>query len=378
MLTSEFPPTVAGVSNYVYKLSIGLTRKGHKVTVITRGSWKGLEINSVDGINVYRLPFLGIYPFHLKIHEIFQNKIFKLLEPSFDLVHVHYPMSPLVHTCLPKVLTVHTLEIIEGRETELTDLRSIAYKIFSKFVSNIERQIINSADFTTTVSKSVAKEIIKYYGVKKQISIIGNGVDINFFAPKKDEDKESVRPYVLYVGRLGYRKGLIDLIESANYVCQKIPEAYFILIGRGPLERELKSLVKEMNLSNNSSFLGYVNRDSLLYYYQNAAVFVLPSYYEGLPTTLLEAMACGVPAIATEVDGVPEIITDGKNGFLVPKKDPRSIANAVLRLLGNTELRKEIGRNASEKIRKDNNWDLVCERVLNCYRYVVENQTSVV
>jgi glycosyltransferase involved in cell wall biosynthesis len=284
-------------------------------------------------------------------------------------------MSPFVHTRLPKVLTVHTLEIVEGRETEIVGLQSIAIKAFSKLSFTNERKIINSADVYTTVSKSVAKEIIRYCGVKKQINIIGNGVDIKFFVPKKDEAKVcSVArvPYVLYVGRLGYRKGLFNLVASAKYICEKLPEAYFILIGRGPLEAKLKHLVRMMNLDNNFSFLGFVSEKELLRYYQNAAIFILPSDYEGLPTTLLEAMACGLPVIATHVDGVPEVITDGINGFLVPKKDPKSIANAALKLLANTELRNKIGNNASERIKENNNWDIVCERVLNCYRLVTE------
>jgi len=375
MITSEYPPKIAGISHYVYNLSKNLIKKGHNVTVITRGSWRGLKRIFNEGVNIYELPYVPVYPFHIKIQNFLINKLFKFIENGFDIVHIHHPLPPLIHTKLPKIITVHTIKYAESLEVEKIGIRSSGYKLFSKYIFPFEKKIINSSDVLTSVSNSISNEIRVHINVKKQIHVLGNGVNTNYFSPidrSIDNNDEVKKPYILYVGRLGYRKGLIDLIKSASYVCNSYPEAQFVIIGRGEIEKKLKILVKDMKLNNNFSFLGSVSMDELLYYYQNATIFVLPSYYEGLPTTILEAMACGLPVIATKVDGVPEIIRDGENGILIPKKNPKTMARAILTLLNDEEFRKKIGKNANITVKNNNSWDIICERALGYYKLALE------
>lgn len=371
MVTSDFPPKLSGLGYYVYNLSKELTRKGHKVTVVTRGSWKGLQRNYVKGISVHRLQFLPLYPYHVKLHEIILTKALKSLEPSLDVVHVHHPLSPIVHTSLPVVVTVHTIGLSQASLIELTNFHSLVTKLFSNHIErHIEARTLHNADIITSVSNKVAEEIQKYYGFdRKSVKIIGNAVDNKFFIPRENKNKD--KTYVLYTGRLGYRKGLFDLVKSATYTCREHPEVSFVLTGKGPLERNLKRLVEKMRLSNKFCFAGYVDRKSLLNYYQNATVYVLSSYYEGLATSLLEAMSSGLPVVATAIDANIDVITSGVNGILVPPKAPQKIAGAVSKLLDDKDLREKIGRAARKTIEKFYTWDRVAEKTSKYYESLV-------
>jgi glycosyltransferase involved in cell wall biosynthesis len=177
---------------------------------------------------------------------------------------------------------------------------------------------------------------------------------------------------ILYVGRLGYRKGILDLIKSAKFVTEKYKNIKFIIIGKGQIENELKNIVNKMDLDQYFNFLGFVDKEKLIDYYHKSAIFILPSYYEGLPTTLIEAMACGMPSIATRVDGVPELIQNGENGVFIPKKSPQHIAKAIIKLLDEDYLREKIGRNASITIQEKFSWEVISENILNIYENTLE------
>lgn len=107
MITPEFPPKIGGLGVYVYNLSKEMIKRGHKVMVITRGSWKGLQAARLDGIDVYRAPYIHAYPLLVATHGIFQNRILNDLSSELDIVHVHHPLSPTINTPLPIMVTMH-------------------------------------------------------------------------------------------------------------------------------------------------------------------------------------------------------------------------------------------------------------------------------
>lgn len=375
MVTSEFPPTIAGISHYVYNLSNSLTKKGHKVTVITRGSWKGLVTSCSKSINIYRLPYLHLYPFHAKIYQFFQSRIFRTLESNFDLVHVHHPFSPPINTTLPKVVTIHSsLGLSESGSIEVQNIYSWAnipkplLSLIGKYFRIHEQEVIANVDLISTVSNALANELKDHYKLTGgSINVLGNGVDTNLFTPVNMKDNGT---YILYTGRLSWNKGLVDLIRSAKHIIQKYPDISFVITGRGPIEHYLRELVTKMRLDNNFSFLGFIDMKHLIKTYQNASIFIFPSYYEGLPTSILEAMACGVPVIATGVGGIPEVISDGENGFIVPIKDPKAITNSVIKLLENQKLRIKMGKIARKTIEENYSWDSIASKALEYYKSI--------
>lgn len=362
VISTPFPPE-EGIGYHVYNLSKKLIQRGHEVTVITRGGAKTERMN-LDGIEVLKAPFFPLYPFHVSIHGFFLNRLFKKIEKNFDLVHIHTPLSPIVKTTLPIVSTIHGSMIENARALEVVDLKSLGSKIMTRIVSYpLVSKLIDKSDVVTTVSKSVSEELKKFYGINKVI-VVGNGVDQVLFSPPKQKKDEN---YVLYVGRISYGKGLFDLFEAAKQVCRKY-NTKFILAGKGELERRLREKVNKEGLQDKFLFLGHVNRKELVRLYQNATIFVLPSHYEGLPTVLLEAMACGLPVVATDVSGNKEVVEDGKNGLLVPPKSPHMMAEAISTLIEDEELRMKLGKNARKTIEEKFTWDVVTDNVFTAYK----------
>ncbi len=368
MLTDQFPPDLGGVSSYVYNLSRSLVKRGHAVAVISRGSWRGSKYERVDGISVHRVRFIPSYPSPFWLQGVWVNKLFKSLESDFDLLHVHGALVPVIHTSLPIVFTSHgTIK----KDIENMPVRSFHFrvvKMLGRRLFQAERSLLHNADVITAGSQSCAKELTEYHKFDGRITVVGNGVDSTIFTPAQGKSGE---PYVLYTGRLETRKGLVDLIESARYVCQKHENVKFVLVGKGTIEGMLRTMTSKLDLEQNILFAGHISdRSRLIRYIQYAMVYVLPSYYEGLPTSLLEAMACGLPSIATNVEGNSEVISDGETGLLVPPRNPKSLAEAILKLLDDIELRHKIGANARKHITNNYDWKLVVDRIEAIYSAV--------
>jgi len=369
VFSTPFPPR-EGIGNYVYGLSTKLIEKGHKVTVITRGSWNKTQREVIDGIDVIKAPFIPIYPFYIHVHGMFVNKIFKSLESQIDVVHIHTPLSPLIQTSLPIVTTIHTSILTNIRSIEVADPRSMIERIMGRFVSYpIELKLLKRSDMITTVSHHVAQELREYGVNPNEVTVIGNGVDETIFTPIKNKTEDR---YILYTGRLGYRKGLFDLIDCGKYICEKYPDVTFVIPGKGALLGKLQKRVEEIDLQERFKFLGYVDRERLINLYQNATIHVIPSHYEGLPTVLLEAMACGLPVVATAVSGNLDVLSHGENGILISPKKPKEMADAVSMLLDDDEMRRILGKAARRTIEERYTWDRTCQKILKVYRGVLK------
>lgn len=372
MICVALPPLGGGIGWYVYNLSNRLVERGYKVTIITRGSWRKTSYTELNGIGIYRVQFLPSYPFHLQVHGFFIKRLLESLEPELDVVHLHNPWIPAIRTSLPTVATEHGSAKGLIDVLELVDLNSIVTKIFGRMFIHIDRKVLNSADEITTVSARCKDELQSWYGIKKDIKVVGNGVSTSFFTPHANEIKE---PYVLYAGNLHSKKGVPDLIRSAVYIRQEYPDMKFIITGSGLTEMYLRRLVHRLNLDKNVSFVGHLDQTKLLGYYQNATVCVLPSYHEGLPTTLLEAMACGIPTVATDIGGNSEVVVDGETGFLTPPHAPPKLAEAILRLLGDEQLRKTMAINARKRAEERYDWDIITSKIEECYISAIARNT---
>mgnify|MGYP002154262241 CR=1 FL=1 len=138
----------------------------------------------------------------------------------------------------------------------------------------------------TAVSGHVFHELRHIYGLARDGLVVGNGVDEKTFIPHQASQGQE---YVLYVGRMDYRKGLFDLLRCIKYVCEKKRNVSFILVGNGPIAGEIAKEAIKMGIRSRITFTGYVDKNWLIRLYQNAKIFVMPSLYEGLPTVILEA-----------------------------------------------------------------------------------------
>ncbi len=366
IMSTPYPPE-EGIGNYVYNLSKKLIENGHKVTIITRGSWNKTQNEVIDGVEIIKVQFIPLYPFYMSLHGIFVNKIFRSLESRIDIVHIHSPLPPFIETSLPLITTVHTPMLVDFNYVKITSFYSLLSKISARLISySLELKLLRTSDIVTTVSESVAQEFKNYYFDNGKIVVVGNGVDETFFVPVQNSiEKEN--QYIMYAGHIDREKGLFDLLECGKYVCYQRPDILFLLAGKGRDFDTLKKKAKKLGLQDKFIFLGQVGREQLVGLYQHSAVFAFPSYHEGIPTVLLEAMSCGLPIIATNVRGNRDLIIHGKNGILVPPRSPKEMADAILMLLDDGNLRKELGTNARKTIEEKYTWDIVSTKILHCY-----------
>jgi len=189
------------------------------------------------------------------------------------------------------------------------------------------------------VSKDL-QNIAKKLGARDTI-VIPSPLDLSDFPEKSSRKKNN---QIITVMKLSSIKGASYLIKAMTY----IKEGNLIIIGDGPERKKLESLTFNLGLRDRVFFLGWIRHSRLWKHLQQSGIFVLPSLSEGCPRAILEAMACGLPIVATKVGGIPEIMTDGVNGFLVPPMNERAIAEAVKRILNDVDFQ----RNASKENKK--------------------------
>jgi glycosyltransferase involved in cell wall biosynthesis len=324
-----------------------------------------------DGFRVVKVPFYPLYPFHVHFHGLFVKKAVEALNPQPDLVHLHSPLVPPLLKKWPIVTTFHTPMLIDTAYVESLGIRTFLVKLMGKTTSYwIEKKLLNISDAVITVSEGVADELNIYYGYTDHIYSILNVVDVEFYKPAVHFSNEKK---MLYVGRLAYRKGLFEIVNSARYVVKKCPDVKYVLVGSGPLESDLRKLVDNLGLTPHFEFYGEIRDPTkILLFYQEAWAILIPSYYESGPLTLLEAMSCGKAVITTATGLAKELVKDRVNALLVKPKSVDDLVETTVKLLSSEELCKRLGEAARkttvEKINAESNTDKVEE----VYNYAIE------
>lgn len=372
IISTPIPP-VEGIGFYAWNLSRYLNRYGHNVHIITRGGTHLPSREITDGITIWRPPFLPLYPLHVHFHSFFVEKLVQELEPELDLLHLHTPLVKFPNSRLPAIVTIHTPMKADVGSVQSDTILGFLTKLQLPFSILLEKQLLDNARQITVVAISVAHELGNYGIEPNQIEVLGNGVDTHTFFPTNRKNKANIDPYILNVGRLGPRKGLKDLIHCANVVIKEYPNVRFYIAGTGPSERNLRNYADRLELSQNIIFLGHItDRERLADLYRGAAAYVHAAHYEGLPTVLLEAMACALPVVATAVSGALDVIEDEHNGLLVPPQKPGEMAQAILRLLNNPDLGNQLGLTAHKTIEEKYSWEVVSRQYLIQYEKLVE------
>lgn len=369
MITSAPMPPAEGVGYYVWNLSRFLMGQGHQVQIITRGQRRMSAYEELEGISIWRPRFYPLYPLHVHLHMLFAQRLVRQLETEVDLFHLHTPLPPPIRSSRPCVVTVHTPMLGEARAIPVRDLRSLAIRLQIPVSACIERRLFTTAGAIIAVAQSVTDELQRYSLLEDQVRVLGNGVDTDIFClGEQSQSVISDETYVLAAGRLDVRKGLEDLIEAMSHVVSHFPAIRLYIAGAGPIGGQLKAKTEQMGLDHAVRFLGHVERADIVELYHGAAVFAHAAHYEGLPTVLLEAMACGKAVVSTSVSGALDVVRDEANGLLVPPRAPEKLAAAICRLLGDAALRTWLGAAARRSIEERFSWQVVGSDYLRCYR----------
>ena len=216
-------------------------------------------------------------------------------------------------------------------------------------------------DYLVTGTKSVAEYYSNRFKIdKKKIKIVPNWVNLNRFNPQKYQKErlkeelgiEKNRYVVLFVHRLSWSRGTDYIPEIVREVLYKCPEAIFLVIGDGPDRRKLEEEIRRNKLRDFIKIMGNIPNKEIPKYYSLADVFIMPSNVEGFPRVLLEAMAMGVPFVATDVGGVIDIVTEKQKEFIVPRGDMEQFANNVVTLINDENKRDDLTREGLVQVKK--------------------------
>ena len=353
MIFSTKLPVVDGIAHHVLGLADRLRCRGHQVTLMTRGGRQRLRQSLHRGFTVIEVPFIPLYPFHVYLHGAFIRKPLVDLRPPPDIIHLHSPLVPPPPRLWPIVTTFHTPMVVDTAYVENIGLKTLAIKLMGRTTSYwIEKRLLAISQAVITVSHGVAKELTSYYGYPAvKLYPIVNTIDSRFYHPAIYPRPDSTAPRLLYVGRLAYRKGLLSIVDSAPAVVARYPQAEYFVVGDGPLATRLKKRVADYRLNSHFQFVGNIADPSQIRrHYHQADVVLVPSIYEGLPMTLLEAMSCGKAIIATTADYSHGILSDRVNALLVPPGSVGELAEATAILLGDPDLARRIGTAARRTI----------------------------
>lgn len=241
----------------------------------------------------------------------------------------------------------------------------------------LTKRLYREADLVFSNSLGTANSLKQEFNVSlDKIKVIYNPIDLekiqNFCQDKLEPKYQEIfkNPVIINIGRLTKQKGQKCLIRAFKIVADQIPKIKLVILGEGELEKDLKNLVKELGLDNDVFFLGW--QKNPFKFLARAKVFVLSSLWEGLPNTLIEALACGVPAISTDCPSGPdEIIENGKNGILVPIKDEKSLSRAIIKILSNPSFSQELVQNGRTRAQ-----DFSIKNIINKYEQVLCQESS--
>ncbi len=366
IFSAPFFPRKSGVGDYIFRLSKKLIKIGHKVTVFSYDTEKTKRYNEkLNKIKIFRVKnknIFGVYFWPNKDH--LKSQLKKLEQKRFDLVltNTRFFHSSIVGMRFAKKNKIFWIHVEHGSTFVQTN-NPVIWIGSRLFDITMGKKILNNANKIVAISNS-AKNFVKKLSSRKKINYIPNGIELTNI-PKKKSKKEIKN--LIFVGRLIYAKGVQDLIKAFYIIDNK--NLKLTIIGNGPYRKKLEGLVKRLNLMERIFFIGEKNKKEVMKILSQSDLFVNPSYSEGLPTSILEAGAVGMPIIATNVGGTKEIIINKRTGLLIKKKDITSLKKSIEFMIKNRNIREKYSTNLNKLIFSTYNW----EEIMNEWKRIIEN-----
>lgn len=375
MTPAYFHPHVGGIESHSYNLTKELARRGHEVHVVTSRTPRDTPSSEdVEGIRVHRLPSsMTIYN-----APVLRGLARKLRQLDVDMVHTHLP-SPYVACVSATVARLRRIPSVLTYHNDILAQDGIFSLMAGAYNASLGRMLLDSVNRIICTSRGYAYSSSYLSSYLDKVVAIQNGVDTEFFHPGVDGSpvKELFGDrIVLFVGSLAHThsyKGVEFLVRAAHYIRPTFPDARIVVVGSGPLKRPLEAMARRQGVGDMVRFVGHVPRDELPRYYAAASVKVLPSVSraEGFGLALLEAMACGKPVVGTNVGGIPFFVRDGENGFLIPPRDPKAIAQAVIEILSDQTLARELGLQGRALVEREYCWRTMVDETEKVYHQIL-------
>ncbi|MDA4123969.1 MAG: glycosyltransferase family 4 protein [Thaumarchaeota archaeon] len=293
----------------------------------------------------------------------------KKLAAGYDIVHIHgdYDVPGLIAGLL-------ATKALGGGTVFTTHGTGSRYWRPGKRWGALWKDSAKRVDVIISVSEYVRRRLAQVLGENPpKHHTIYNGVDTRFFSPAEDSSEAkrelgvSGKYVLLYLGRLAPSKGISYLLRAMPSLKNEIRNVMLLVGGRGEMEGDLRREAVELGVSDVVEFRGFVPQELLVSYYGASDVVVVPSVIEAMGIVPLEAMSMKRPVVGARTGGIPELLTNGRTGFLVPPRDPEAIANAVKTLHENRELAAQLGENGRMIVEKRFSWERIAQETLEAY-----------
>ena len=366
-VTKKYPPAIGGDAMVVSILEKQQVESGHNVAILTSNC---IEIPAGNQVlkfglkeaaqNLDRITLKRLFSLVLLFMDSF--RLLRRIRP--DLIHCHeedlgFALSLASRwTKTPMIVTCHGVSF---PYQQYFWLKRMAERFFLKYSGFKKIITVDEMSLPSFAQANIPNAIF-----------IPNGINVKMF--EREHRKRSDRTIFLFVGRLEEQKGLLYLLLAAQSLLQMNPNFEIHLIGEGSLDSYLKEQVGKLGLQNHIRFLGSKRPEDMVDYYLQSDIFILPSIWEGMPLTLLEAWAAGLPVIITPVGSIPKICQDGENALLIPPRDAPKTAQAMFMLLQDQNLRKKLGERGKCLVYRDYTWDKFAQRVEKIYDEVLEQE----
>lgn len=370
----EYP--YGGSSLAAYYLAIEMAKRYHEIDVFTT------SVSSKDSIEKHENMMIHRYGTNFRVltSNISLGMFTKPVKHDVDVVHTHFdiPPGPLAGLRYAKIKNVPLVVTYHGDWVENYGglLRRIGIAFHNKFLVD---KVLSYADAIISPSAYYIDRSRFLRKYRDKIVVIPNGINFyDFDIPysKKECMRKLGLPLdkkiLLFFGYLSPYKGPDVLVKAMQRIVKVVTDTELIFVGKGVMMEELKVLSKKLGIEKNIKFTGFVENRLKPFYYKAADVFCLPSMMstECYPLTILEAMACGVPIVASKIGGIPDAVKDEENGLLVPPRDTEKLAEAIIYLLENEGVRGRMGKKGSEKASK-NSWERIAEETEKVYEGLV-------
>lgn len=363
LVTEFYYPHLGGVTEHVHHLALELRRRGHEVTILTshmRGEvadppfLRRLGTSRVIYSNGAFARFTTGWRLTRQIERL-------LRELDADLVHVQDGLAPMLGPLAASAAGRLRIPVVATFHSWFP--RSIGYRVFRR---PLQRRLDRIAA-TIAVSEPVVAALSRYFTASWEV--IPNGVDINLFHPngRRPTDYLTRGPRLLFLGRLDPRNGLDTVLAAMPRILERHPATRLLVAGDGPLRRVYERVAKPLGPA--VRFVGRVNGERP-HYYGTADLYLCPTTKASFGITLLEAMACATPLLASDITGFRELVGDGAEAVLVPPREPAAWADAVLRLIQDPARRAAMGTAGRAKAARFA-WPHVSDEVLAVYRRVL-------
>ena len=377
-MPSAYFPSLGGVEELTSKLAGQYRSHGHSVAVLTNQWPSSLsEQDEIGEQRIYRIPFL--------LPEKHIRALIRLLALSpailirlFRIVREFRPEILHVICCsgnLPYAVMLSRLLGIAVVVTAQGEIGMDAAGLYQSkaYVPRNFRRLIKQASWVTACSSNTREELLDYSGTP-HCTVIHNGIDMTEFELRHDNPRLATgRPYVFAMGRHVHQKGFDVLIRAWH---QLQPQDFDLVIGGSGTDTELlQELIRELKLEDSIHLIGRLNRNGVVSHLQHACCFVLPSRHEPFGIVVLEAMAARTPVIATAVGGVPEFVTDGVNGRLVPGNDVNAMAQALQELIVTGASETQISAGHATAV--EHYWSAIATEYLNIYSKCIAGEVQV-